>query len=139
MSKMKRNVEEKKMGSVCSDKCKFQCSKKITYQNRLIIFNEYWNTGDLAAQRQFIYNNMTEIEPKYRYTRVGSSRKSHNNAYYLPLDSNRTRVCKVFFMNTFQFPIQSLELLLKNTILTPKSSNSKKKRKINSTFLILLL
>lgn len=42
---------------------------------------------------------MTEIEPKYRYTRVDSTRKNVNHAYHLPLNSEHTRVCKMFFMN----------------------------------------
>ncbi|CAD0196001.1 unnamed protein product [Chrysodeixis includens] len=128
MSKTKRKVEEKKMGSVCSVKCKFQCSTKITHEERLIIFNEYWNTGDLEAQRQFIYNNLTEIEPKYRYTRVGSSRKNHNNAYYLPLNSNRTRVCKVFFMNTLSISDTVIRTVVKKYQSNPTVIQFKEQR-----------
>lgn len=128
MSKVKKNVAEKKMGPVCTDKCKFKCSTKITYEERIRIFNEYWNTGDLGAQRQFIFNNLTEIEPKYRYTRVGSSRKNHNNAYYLPVDSNRTRVCKVFFMNTLSISDTVIRTVVKKYQANPTVIQFKEER-----------
>lgn len=43
---------------------------------------------------------MTKIKPKYRYVREGSNRKNYNHAFYLTRNNKKTRVCKVFFMNT---------------------------------------
>lgn len=66
MSKSKKMITAKNMGPVCSDKCKFKCQNVFSFEERLAIFNAYWATGDLNVQRQFIYNHMTNIEPKYR-------------------------------------------------------------------------
>ncbi|XP_046970419.1 uncharacterized protein LOC124537590 [Vanessa cardui] len=113
MSKTKKEIKEKKMGAGCSDKCKLKCTTKFTTQERLLIFSEYWKTADLLVQRQFIYSNMTEIKPKYRYTRVGSTRQNLNHSYYLPLNGERTRVCKVFFMNTLAISEKTIRTVVK--------------------------
>lgn len=69
MSKIKLNEDEKKKGRplflfvlikiiffvlIKS----FNVLPKITDENRQVIFNEYWNTGDLEAQRHFLYNSI---------------------------------------------------------------------------------
>lgn len=40
MSKTKKKIAEKKMGVVCSEKCKLQCYTKFTNQERLYIFSQ---------------------------------------------------------------------------------------------------
>ncbi|CAG9773423.1 unnamed protein product [Ceutorhynchus assimilis] len=76
-------------------------SKKLrnTEDERTIIFNNYWQMGDLHRQRDFIAASMIKVEPKYRYVKEGSCRKA-NNAFFFEKDGKRLRVCKVFFMNT---------------------------------------
>ncbi|XP_060810218.1 uncharacterized protein LOC132904307 [Amyelois transitella] len=100
MSKSKKVYNAKKLGPVCSDKCKLKCSTEFTFEEREHIFEKFWDSGDLEIQRQFIHNHMTKIEPKYRYVREGTSRKNCNHAFYLTRNNIKTRVCKVFFMNT---------------------------------------
>lgn len=113
MSKSKKMITAKNMGPVCSDKCKFKCQNVFSFEERLTIFNAYWDTGDLNVQRQFIYNNMTNIEPKYRYIRVGSTRQNLNHAYYFTKMGQRIRVCKLFFMNTLAISDKSIRTVVK--------------------------
>ncbi|CAH2086925.1 unnamed protein product [Euphydryas editha] len=113
MSKSKKVIPAKEMGPVCSDSCKLKCSDKFSFEERLTVFNNYWQSGDLNLQRQFIYNNMIKIEPKYRYIRVESTRQNFNHAYNLPQNNKRIRVCKVFFMNTLAISDKTIRTVVK--------------------------
>lgn len=112
-SKSKKLIAARKMGPVCLDSCKLKCQIEFPFEERLTIFNNYWESGDLSLQRQFICKNMTKIEPKYRYVRVGSTRQNFNHAYYLPKDNKRIRVCKVFFMNTLGISDKTIRTVVK--------------------------
>lgn len=100
MSKSKKIYDAKKMGPVCSSKCKSKCSTEFTFEERKLIFDKFWESGNLEIQRQFVHNHMKTVEPKYRYLREGTSRKNYNRAFYLTRNYEKTRVCKLFFMNT---------------------------------------
>lgn len=50
-SKSNKVVAEKKMGTVCSDKCRPKCSKILTDIQRANIFRRYWSLGNLNNQR----------------------------------------------------------------------------------------
>lgn len=113
MSKSKKQMEAKTMGPVCSDKCKLKCADQFSSVERLTLFDNYWKTGDLTAQRHFISDNMTTIEPKYRYVRVGSTRQNFNHAYFFPQHGRRIRVCKVFFMNTLAISDKTIRTVVK--------------------------
>ncbi|KAI8420441.1 hypothetical protein MSG28_008931 [Choristoneura fumiferana] len=115
MAKSKKNIEEKKMRPACLDQCKFKCNVEFTNEQRLNIFQRYWDMADLECQRQFIRNNMSKVETKYRYTRVGSNRINMNNAYYLPLNEQRIRVCKLFFMNTLSISDKTIRTVVQKT------------------------
>ncbi|KAL4152823.1 hypothetical protein QTP88_000656 [Uroleucon formosanum] len=98
----KRVKAARKIKSPCQDKCRLKCTEKITDDDRMSVFNAYWNLGDIAKQREFIHNCTTEIKPKYRYVREGGQRprRNHNAAFFFNLGDRRIRVCKIFFENT---------------------------------------
>lgn len=60
-------VPERKLKNPCNDKCKLKCSERISEDKRKILFNNYWSTGSLSQQRDFIAKHMTEIRRKYQY------------------------------------------------------------------------
>lgn len=115
MAKSKKLMNAKKMGPTCSDKCKFKCGEIFSSNERYQVFETYWHMADLQAQRRFIYSNMTTLEPKYRYIRVGSTRQNFNHGYYLPRENKRIRVCKVFFMNTLAVSDKTIRTVVKKT------------------------
>lgn len=105
---------ERKLQPPCTEKCKLKCSSKVTEMERMKIFTEYWNLGNIDRQRQFIHNSMEVIQPKYRYIREGGDRKKrdNNNAYYFIINDNKIRVCKIFFKNTLDIndrPIRTVQ------------------------------
>lgn len=98
----KRLKEARKMKSPCQDKCRLKCKEKMTEDERMSVFDAYWNLGDIAKQREFIHNCTTEVKPKYRYVREGGQRprRNYNAAFFFNLGERRIRVCKIFFRNT---------------------------------------
>lgn len=93
---------ERKLKPGCSDACKLQCSLAFNENDRTFIFNSYWDLGDIELQRQFISNCIQTVQPRYRYVRVGGTRKprDNNRSYYFKKDGVNIRVCKQFFKNT---------------------------------------
>lgn len=53
--------EARQMKSPCQDKCRLKCKEKITEDERMSVFDAYWNLGDIAKQREFIHNCTTEV------------------------------------------------------------------------------
>jgi len=98
----KRVKEARKIKSPCKDKCRLKCTEKINEDERMSVFNAYWNLGNIAKQREFIHNCTTEIKPKYSYVREGGQRprRNHSAAFFFNLGDRRIRVCKIFFRNT---------------------------------------
>lgn len=100
--KDKKVREERIMKPACSDKCRLSCSTKFSEEDRLKLFSEYWELGNIDKQREFIKSGMQEIKPSYKYVRVGGKRppRRNNMAFYFHQNDKRIRVCKLFFMNT---------------------------------------
>lgn len=45
-----RTITEKKIGPACEGKCKYNCSRKITEDQRNKLFQMYWELGDVTKQ-----------------------------------------------------------------------------------------
>lgn len=92
-------VPRRELKPTCNDKCSHKCSSKFNEEERMAIFNTYWEMTDVVKQRIFISNLIQEINPKYRYTRDVNGR-TINHAFYFYKDDNKIRVCKQFFVAT---------------------------------------
>ena len=49
-----KNIQARIMGPGCGVKCRFYCSDKITREERINIFHEYYKIEDVERQRDFI-------------------------------------------------------------------------------------
>ena len=65
-------------------------------------------------QREYISKLITEVKPKYRYERVGSTR-SCNHAFYFIVNGTRVRVCKKFFKATLDINDRPIRTVLRKT------------------------
>lgn len=94
--------DERKMKEPCGDKCRLQCKSKVSEDERMLLFKNYWALGDNKKQWEYISKSMTIITPKYRYIREGGTRKPRqkNHAFHFKLPDKSVRVCKIFFKNT---------------------------------------
>ena len=124
----KRNVKKQKRQSGCEyvnekgktvpartlkhvncAKCKFRCSEHFSEEQRTLIFRTYWNLSSYEKQRNFICQNVQE-NPTVRVT---TNRRCKSNAFYLPLKSQRVRVCKKFFLSTIDIGKKSVTYAMK--------------------------
>lgn len=123
-------VSERKMGNPCADRCRLKCNERISQEKRKTVFKDYWNTGSLALQRAFIAKHITEIKPKYQYKRIDSNRKN-KHAFYLTIDRQKYRVCKIFFTNTLGIndrPIRTVIEKMNNSGIVDAELRGKQKR-----------
>ncbi|CAB3231933.1 unnamed protein product [Arctia plantaginis] len=98
----KKVEPERKMQKPCNEKCRLRCSTTFTEMDRKMLFDEYWQIGDVEKHWNYLSNCMTAIKPKYRYVREGGTRnkREYNNALFFTLGGEKVRVCKLFFKNT---------------------------------------
>lgn len=119
ISKSEKVVKAKALGAVCNDKkCRHKCPTKVPEDQRKAVFDDFWKTGDLQRQREFVSSCMQAIEPRYQYKRENSNRKP-NNSFYLTINGTKTRVCKIFFKNTLAITDRFLR-----TVLEKKGSSA---------------
>ncbi|XP_055904460.1 uncharacterized protein LOC129940227, partial [Eupeodes corollae] len=99
MSKSKRQIKARSVKPPCSEKCRFKCRENFNEDQRLMLFNKFWEFNDINLQRSYINSCMTKIAPKYRYSNAPNPR-AFNHAFYFTVDNGKRRVCKTFFLQT---------------------------------------
>ncbi|XP_030759330.1 uncharacterized protein LOC115884790 [Sitophilus oryzae] len=94
-------IPERKIQPACNEKCKQNCSRKFTEEERLKIFKNYWDMSDIVKQRTYLLTLMQEVNPKYRYpVQGGHGVRATNHAFYFYKNDQKKRVCKTFFIAT---------------------------------------
>ncbi|KAL4720776.1 hypothetical protein ACJJTC_017583 [Scirpophaga incertulas] len=64
-----------------------------------MIFQNYWDMGDLERQREYIMRDISVIKPRFSY-KVHNSNRGNNFAFYLSIGDNKLLVCKTYFKAT---------------------------------------
>lgn len=102
----------RKIKPPCGNKCKFKCTSKITEEERKSIFVHFWNLGDRGKQRLFLAQSIDLVNSPSRYRKVKAGRtRGSNYAFYFELNSLKTRVCKLFFVNTLDIGANTFRTL----------------------------
>ena len=88
--------------SRCEEKhCKMKCHLKVNEDERVIVFEHYWNTlGEYQRQQDYLINLIETHTPKNRTVDAGNSRRKQSAFYYLPKGRGRIKVCRDFFLAT---------------------------------------
>ncbi|CAH2093502.1 unnamed protein product [Euphydryas editha] len=117
----------------CLNKCVFKCSQKITDDERLSIFTNYYKLSP-EEKRMFLLNNTNCLQPDRR--RKGkndeNSKKKLTYQFFFTVNSAKIKVCKNFFCNTLvisQKPIYNIHKTKNNISNTPVPSNQGKHTK----------
>lgn len=72
----------------------------MTEEQREIIVNGFYDSGNVENQREWISRNVEVKDPKYARLRK-DSRKSRTFDYFLPTaDCRKVQVCREMFLNT---------------------------------------
>ncbi|KAK3090584.1 hypothetical protein FSP39_012887 [Pinctada imbricata] len=97
--KWKRNVR----------KYKYTHGEAYTGRTGRRFFKTYWNFGSYEKQRNFICHNVEQSETK----RCKTKRKTKANAFYLPVEEKKERVCKPFFLGILDIGKKTIDYALK--------------------------
>lgn len=100
-SKGKQISEKVFSNPPCS--CKMKCSENVTEEQRRNIFNHFYAMGSFQIQNAYICGLCKQCTPKAHRVRDGSrGMKSASISYHLQLEDNNRKVCKQYFLKTFQ-------------------------------------
>jgi hypothetical protein len=82
--------------------CSDGCLNKIGEDERKVIFDDFWKTGDKNVQDSFISSCIvTKVVGRRRsLSSDGCARRNSTNEYFLVAGHLRHKVCKSFFMKT---------------------------------------
>lgn len=84
----------------CGSICRIKCSTKFTETRREEINRQYWITGDINKQREFIARHIEDVCPKYARKLPGSNRGTNKAFFFTNDEGTKIRVCKQFFQST---------------------------------------
>lgn len=85
------------MGPACKQ-CIYKCSAHISTEERLQLFNNYYDLASIQKQWQYIAHCTHRGSTKYQSP--ARRRRKLNYEYYFQVDHRRIRVCKTFLMRT---------------------------------------
>jgi len=118
----------------CLDKCKFNCAKNISVEERQKIFEDFYQLNQNG--KYHYYGTTTKMVDKIR-SKSEISRKKYTFRYFLYVGSNKIRVCKDYYLGTLsisQKPIYNFHNNKKDAvtgILTADCRGKHPKRKIS--------
>ncbi|KAL4718003.1 hypothetical protein ACJJTC_003953 [Scirpophaga incertulas] len=101
VNKKGKVIEKKQLKDPCSEKCRLKCREKITHEDRLRIFNYFWQLGYKQRHWEFVIK-YTKKCPKRRQTTEITKHNRQNTFQYFLLDAEKkaVKVCKTMFLNT---------------------------------------
>lgn len=120
----------------CVQKCLYQCSRKISDEQRNAIFKNYYSLS--AVEKKHYILNSTEIEIPYRRRKgkkQDNSKKGRTFKYYFTLNGQRVQVCKPFYTGTLcisQKPIYTVHKNKTATNTLRESTQGKHKKRVTS-------
>lgn len=107
-------VKERKMLESCAiTNCRSNCQSRLTENDRLMNFDNYWKLGDIIEQRKFIYRHILSKEPSRR--KSIQSNRTVTLQFYLDVDLDSqgnqacVQVCKKMFKNTLAISNQVIQ------------------------------
>lgn len=106
-----KDIQERKLKPPCVN-CRMKCTEKIIEVERELLFQTFWNLGDINRQRDFIVRN-TECKTKARCRpkremEQKDERKNFSYFYYFEVGDAKHKVCKPFFQNTLSISSQMI-------------------------------
>lgn len=107
-------IPKKEIKPSCGDKCSRKCRELITENQRNTIFNNFWSLGDHNKQADYLSRFIKRVSRKQIMARsASSSRRKCSYEYYLYVDGQEIRTCKVMFLNTFSISDMWVQTLFK--------------------------
>lgn len=97
-----KEVSKKKFSNANCN-CRLKCVEKISEESRRNAFETFWKLGSFSCQNIFLCGLIKQMSPKLRRPKDGSRlQKSTSNQFYIQVDGSSVKVCKRYFLQTFQ-------------------------------------
>ena len=93
----------------CS-KCRFNCADKVSEDEGLSLFNDYWNLKSYERQRDYICSRVLERDSTGSPTK---KRKQVARTFTFNVNGHSIRVCKTFFTTTLGISRKTVETAVK--------------------------
>ena len=106
------------------------CKERFSSPDREKIFHSFWSLSDITRQRDFLLK-YTEVTDKTITKTKGKSRRSQTVKCFFPSnqETNISRVCKTFFLDTLDISDQMLYTAIKKQNLGMSSGDCRGKHK----------
>lgn len=130
----KQCVQEKVLKPQCNKQCdKFrkECSK-ITDIERETIFKDFYKTGDLQLQREYINRYVRINKTKVKTIKSREWRRSNTYSYYFPKAQTEIPVCKLMFLNTLSVSEKVVRTALAKRKISGVIEKEKRRRRQQS-------
>ncbi|VDH95527.1 Hypothetical predicted protein [Mytilus galloprovincialis] len=105
-----KTVKARSIKKHACSKCRFRCADKLSEDERLALFNNYWNLKSYERQRDYISSRVLERNS------IGSpskKRKQVARTFTFIVEGQSVRVCKMFFTATLGISRKTIETALK--------------------------
>merc|ERR1712179_648252 len=111
-------VQAKRVWPQDCSRCLLKCNDRISEDERLTIFQEYWGLADYDRQRAYLANHMK------RERKMGSSGMMRTIIlYFLTKKKKKLQVCRQFFLKTLDVSEKAsrivLEKMVKGEVFNP--------------------
>ena len=95
-------IKARYIAEPCTAKCRLKCKSKISEEQRLVVFKEFWELQDHSRQWEFIARHVKQADKKQHTVASGhNSRRNYSRQYYCHVGSKQNiQICKVMFVNT---------------------------------------
>nr|CAH7744189.1 unnamed protein product [Callosobruchus chinensis] len=135
-------VVERKLKAPCA--CRLKYSNKITGENRSNIFTGYWEKETIFRNMSFARRKLEAGNETSQRTKKTSRMKSvaeeisRSYNYHLPLDEQKVRVCKTFFLDTLSISAQTVRTVF-NKLGSSGVVSEDKRGKFNNPYATTLV
>lgn len=108
--------QKKELKKGCGDFCRMKCTQRISEENRMQIFQNFYKIGNQNLQWAYISNLITCYKKKV-CRNSENSRKTESRKYFLSYGKDnkeiREPVCKPMFLNTLSITHQKVETVIR--------------------------
>ena len=112
----------KMIKKTCSSNCSKECNKKISEEERMSIYKNYWSLESIDLNRMYLsklVDTGTKVrERKQKIMKSGKRRtRKMSRVYHLtkPNSGIRLRVCQAYFLSTFDISKKMIRSVVKKT------------------------
>ena len=95
----------------CGGNCKKLCHQLINQDQRERLFHEFWGTGDVNHQNDFLCNTIKPV-PKNKVRNKSHSKRKCSRKYFFKVNDESIQVCSKFYFDTLDISFTKTECAL---------------------------